>query len=247
MDNKEFHSIARIDVRHQLFANIAMRNYVLFKQSSKSLEDLGERREPDEQGYDLNVERKFHDLGEQEIESAFSVILYSAMCFESAIYDHAAQYFGDSYVADHFDKLDLLSKWLVIPQLTWKRELRKGHAPYQHLATLVRARNRLVHHKSENIKMDDNLQMERLRRRSEEFKQDVENAMKALILISLEMDWLSDPPRSINPLPRFGVFVGYPEKRYPSEMAPLVSECKRIFARSIGKGSEEHPVINPLG
>jgi hypothetical protein len=73
------------------------------------------------------------------------------MCFESAIYEYAGDHLGDAYVQDHIDKLDVLSKWLIVSRLVTGYELRKDQAPYAALKELVSARNKLVHSKSESL------------------------------------------------------------------------------------------------
>lgn len=78
-------------------------------------------------------------------------ILNCAFCLESFINDYGSAKFGNSYFKDHLDKLDVKSKWLVIPQLATNNSIKKGGNGYQHLEKLVKIRNRLVHSKSKNI------------------------------------------------------------------------------------------------
>lgn len=49
------------------------------------------------------------------------------------------------------DKLDTLSKWVVVPRLVSGYKLQKDRAPYAALKALIAARNRIVHSKSEPV------------------------------------------------------------------------------------------------
>ncbi|MDP1546942.1 MAG: hypothetical protein Q8L87_13055 [Anaerolineales bacterium] len=55
---------------------------------------------------------------------------------------------GDSFVKDYLDKLDTLSKWVVIPKLITGRELSRRQHWYGLLKQLIKTRNAITHHKS---------------------------------------------------------------------------------------------------
>lgn len=54
------------------------------------------------------------------------VIVIAGMCLEAAIYDYAVWHLDDTYVNNHLDRLNLLSKWMVIPKLITQREIPVG-------------------------------------------------------------------------------------------------------------------------
>lgn len=60
---------------------------------------------------------------------SIEIIVFCAMSLEAAIYDYAAWHLGDTYVQSHLDKLDLLSKWLVVPRLITGRAIPVGRPP----------------------------------------------------------------------------------------------------------------------
>jgi len=237
MQSGDYFSTARIDVRSNLYANIAMDNYIKYMNHSEDIQNrLKECQSKDEACY-LETTSEFREKRQAHEETAFSTIIYSAMCFEAAIYDHTADYFGEKYTSEHLDKLDLLSKWVIVPKLTWNKQIRKDHAPFHHLAGLVKARNKLVHHKSLNLFPCDEAKISKIESNAKQFRNDVQCAIKALILVSLELDWLSEPPKTMNPLPSFKRHRGWPEKRYPEELEELVSTCKNLFSKSIQTSS----------
>lgn len=95
-------------------------------------------------------------LFEQEIslfrndlaKTSLIIIAFSAMAIEAYIYDYAARHLGDEFVKDHLDKLDTLSKWIVVPKLITGRELPRQQKWFELLKKLIKARNSIIHHKS---------------------------------------------------------------------------------------------------
>ena len=82
-------------------------------------------------------------------------IVFSAMCLEAFIFDYAATHLGDSYVKKYLDKLDLVSKYIVISKLVTGNNFSKDGQAYQGLVTLAKDRNRLVHFKSKEFKLTE--------------------------------------------------------------------------------------------
>ena len=92
----------------------------------------------------------FSEIGpvEAEINSGCSIIIVMcALALEGYIYDYAARNLSDSLAKD-IDKLDTVSKWVIITQLATGKKFPKDGKAYQLLKQLVRDRNYLVHPKS---------------------------------------------------------------------------------------------------
>ena len=75
------------------------------------------------------------------------VVVFSVMMLESFIFQYGAKYIGKSYFKDHLEKLDLVSKFLITPQLAVKKSIDKSGRAYGALKKLLKDRNNLVHHK----------------------------------------------------------------------------------------------------
>ena len=152
------------------------------------------------------------------------------MCFEAAIYDYAAWQLGDKYAKDHLEKLDVVSKWIVIPKLVCQKEIRKDKAPFGSFKQLISARNLLVHHKSEEFQFHNPAQWERLERENKQFEKDIHNAFRALVLMSFELENLLGP--MYNPLPSYNkeVSIGL---ELSARIAPIIGECRRVFRDSL--------------
>jgi len=87
-------------------------------------------------------------LQHEEDDSCLIAIVFSALAVESYIYDYAARNLTDSFVKAHLDKLDVVSKWVVITRLVTRKDFPKDENAYQLLRKLIRNRNHVVHYKS---------------------------------------------------------------------------------------------------
>lgn len=73
------------------------------------------------------IEFELQELQNKIDKCAIEVIVFCAMALEAYIYDFASRKLTDSYVQNHLDKLDTLSKWVVIPNLVTGKELPRDH------------------------------------------------------------------------------------------------------------------------
>jgi len=136
---------------------IAERNYFGFKELnpelgivdtkiSKVLTDSENPEEPDHPYYDLQIEA--HKIEALRDEQGITTIVFAALYLEALIYDYAASMIGDAYTNEHLDKLDFVSKWIVIPRIVTSEQPDKGQDWFRRLKQLSKARNGLVHMKS---------------------------------------------------------------------------------------------------
>lgn len=213
---------ARAKVFHYTFASAAQSNYELYL-------TLEHQLHVDSEGKKNSPESTI--LGNKLFIAGVETIVFSAMCFEAAIFDYAAWQLGDGYTNEHLSKLDLVSKWIVLPKLICGVELKKDRAPFAALNKLVKARNRLVHHRSVELNFEDQAQLRRLENESRQFNADVHNAFRALVLMSLEMENLLGG--FFNPLPSYSnKGISWPQRFDTPEIATLISNCKRIVGSS---------------
>jgi len=91
-----------------------------------------------------------------EIELASIVaIVFSALALEAFINYYGTQTLSKSYFENYSDRLDLVSKWLIIPRLSLGKELNPGRRAMNLLRALVHKRNNLVHFKSRTKKISE--------------------------------------------------------------------------------------------
>ena len=205
---------ARIKTLHSAFAEASFFAYERFLSNQEHLQDNPE---------------EFQDSSNGALIAGVETIVFSAMCFEAAIFDYAAWQLGDSYAKDHLEKLDVIAKWIIVPKLVCQAEIRKDRAPFARFKQLITARNHLVHHKSEPFKFGDIEQLNKLERENRKFVEDVHNAVRALVLMSFEMEVLIGPIH--NPLPSYNSKVSLGLAPSP-QMANVIAECKKVFKRT---------------
>jgi hypothetical protein len=95
------------------------------------------------------------ELEDELAKSSIIVVVFSAMAIEAYIYDYAARNLGDTFVKDHLDKLDTLSKWIIIPELVTGKEMPRHENWRELLTKLIKTRNSITHHKSSNPSVGD--------------------------------------------------------------------------------------------
>lgn len=111
-------------------------------------EEGPEREEWDAWGHEAARIREVADE-----HAAIAVVFACAAC-ELYINNLGGRALGDSYFEKHLDRLDLVSKWVVIPRLVHGHVIDKGGRAFELLRLLVGARNELMHPKSEAFDWD---------------------------------------------------------------------------------------------
>jgi hypothetical protein len=165
------------------------------------------------------------DISHRATEHAVKSIVFSALCVEAAINNYAGIHLGDSYNENHLQNLDVVSKWVVIPKLVCGKSINKSGPAFGALKKLIKSRNKLVHNKSKEFDPTIPNIAESLVRRDLDFKSDFTNSLKALYLISMEMDFMlgqmHNPIRTLDS--KFS-----PSLEIPVQVKPLFNECKTI-------------------
>ncbi|TES86796.1 MAG: hypothetical protein E3J89_01965 [Candidatus Aminicenantes bacterium] len=82
------------------------------------------------------------------------VILFCALAAEAYINDYGIENLSKNYFTKYLDKLDLVSKWIILPRIITGRQLNPGSNPMQDLSWLTGLRNKLAHSKSRKIPID---------------------------------------------------------------------------------------------
>jgi hypothetical protein len=91
-------------------------------------------------------------LDEEARDQECVAIAFAAMCLEACIWDYAACHKSKSYTENHLERLNFVSKWVIIPELLCGSDITKvridGKCLMDELNKLRRARNALVHARS---------------------------------------------------------------------------------------------------
>lgn len=167
------------------------------------------------------------ELKQNYAKSGIKTIIFSALSLEAGINDYAAWQLGDSYFEKHLSSLDVLSKWIIIPNLICKKSIDKSGPAYCALKKLITARNELVHNKSKNFDLSAPNLMSKLEQRSLNFDANIMNSYRTIVLMSLTMDRLIG--NQFNPLKSFDKSVNL-TLEIPSNIVSVINDCKSIIA-----------------
>jgi hypothetical protein len=94
----------------------------------------------------INAEIQRHAMG---------TVTFSAMALESYINLYGAENLGSAYFGKYLDKLDLRSKWVIVPRMVTGKELDTTSQGFSLFSNLVALRNRLVHDKPRKRRVDE--------------------------------------------------------------------------------------------
>jgi hypothetical protein len=120
--------------------------------------------------------------GEAADRDAYIALLFAACAAEAFINSYAARQFGDAYFDAHIERLDVVSKWVLVPKLAHDFEVDRGGQAFQLLCRLVRARNRLAHPKM--TKVVSKADIGRAAAKVPQLHEDVESSIRALDVLA---------------------------------------------------------------
>jgi len=135
---------------HYIYFDIALANYEIVNRTKTefhtSLQSIREKFKNDE-GVPDQEWRFFADKHNTITRATPIVIIFSALTVESYINYYATTRLSKSYLKNYLDRLDILSKWIVIPRVITGKQLHPGSKPIQDLSWLIKLRNELAHFK----------------------------------------------------------------------------------------------------
>lgn len=167
------------------------------------------------------------ELFRMALKHAIKAIVFSSMCVESAINNYAGAQLGDNYTEKHLYKLDVVSKWVVIPKLACGKSIDKSGPAFNALKKLVKARNNLIHNKSTEYDPTAPNLKNYLEKSDIDFKDDFENSLKALYLLRMEMDFVLG--QTHNPIGTLDPAFTWVET--PDQVKDIFNKCKSLVLK----------------
>lgn len=210
----------RVDTMADTYARIAEDAFALF------LDDATDLNPPACTHYDPTGAM---DREDRKAANGIKTIVFSAMAIEAAVFDLAAIQLGDKVATIYLDKMDLLGKWMIVPRLICGRSLREDSPALNALRGLVKARNALVHHKSREWDREGKAERAMTDRWAMFEKDQVPNAFKALVLLSLEVDAVLEV--FLGALPFYGKEIYTDTQRHP-RVEEVVQRCRVIHKKN---------------
>jgi len=167
------------------FVKKLSKNIISYKKELKSIYsrldsiDKIDDEEKEDETFDeeCKLMKKLEKVESKAQQDSITCIIFSALAIEAYIYDYGARRLGDSFIKDHIDKLETISKIIIIFRLVLSKDFPKDGNLYYNLRNLIKERNNLVHYKSHN-NLNKSLS-ETLDKRDTEFVELLKNALKA--------------------------------------------------------------------
>jgi len=145
-------------------------------------DDLAHLESPSDKAH---LEYEIMPLEIEAAKLASVTIIFTTISLEAYIYDYAARHLSDSYVKKYLDRLDPISKWVIIPRLVTGTEFKHGGKWLQLLKDLIRERNSVIHSKSSQppSPFDREETQKYFKKLEEDHHQMIEKARKAIELL----------------------------------------------------------------
>ena len=121
------------------------------------------------------------------------VIIFSALTLEAFINYYGIIHFPCKYFEKHFDKLNPISKWVIIPRLVVGQQLDTSEKTYELLTRLFDLRNKLVHSKPTRKKINELTEEDWVtEKHAFDSMQAVNDSLKALKMLdsTVDIEWL---------------------------------------------------------
>ena len=134
-------------------SRIARAHFALFNQELAEAKRLQEFVESEGDTEDDDLTHQSWECETRAADHAKVVITFAAFAIESHINSYGARRLGERYFKNHLDKLDTVSKWIIIPRVVAGRRFPKDHNVFDLLTKLFSYRNEIVHPKSTKIDM----------------------------------------------------------------------------------------------
>ncbi|HJT75713.1 MAG TPA: hypothetical protein VJ739_00775 [Gemmataceae bacterium] len=152
IDEQLLEGVARWDSAPML-AGIAKAHFKLFTACNKNAEKL--RGSPDHTQENCPVCHQMDELSSEALQHGIVTITFSAFALEAHINEYGSRRLSATYFERFIDKLDTISKWMVIPRLVCGKEISRDSQPFQYLVELFRLRNKIVHPKAKDVDLTE--------------------------------------------------------------------------------------------
>jgi len=139
---------------YEEFFHVAIDTYKEIEKSEKELNELQINTSKQDKSSD-DFSDKVAEKNDRIGRLALVVVVFCATSLEAFINHYAISHLSKNYLKTYLDKLDLLSKWIVIPRITTGTQLDAGVKAFQDLSWLISLRNKLVHYKARKVNIEE--------------------------------------------------------------------------------------------
>lgn len=139
---------------YEEFFHVAIDIYKEIEKAEKELNELQINTSKQDKSSDDFID-KVAEKNDRIGRLALIVVVFCATSLEAFINHYATSHLSKNYLKTYLDKLDLLSKWIVIPRITTGTQLDAGVKAFQDLSWLISLRNKLVHYKARKVNIEE--------------------------------------------------------------------------------------------
>ncbi|WP_346889164.1 hypothetical protein [Clostridium sp. UBA1056] len=177
------------------FTAIARRDSELLNKCNEELKKYDGIKLTEENYQYISYEKSMIET--EQNKYILSIIVFSALAVESYIYDYGARRLGDNIMKDHLDKLDIISKWVIIPKMITGKSIDKSGEGYCRLKELIQCRNSIVHNKSTPIEMS-NIEdfLEKVESKDDNLTKVASKSIKTLEILAEEIENIDSQERA---------------------------------------------------
>jgi hypothetical protein len=119
---------------------------------------------------------------------AANVVIFAAFSLEAWIYEYTVKKLSKSFFDNHIDKLRPVSKWVIVTRLVTGRDFPTDSQAFEHLKSLYKARNDLVHPKPSTQPEDTEESLEKEEKEREQLIKNAHEAYQTCKEVILELD-----------------------------------------------------------
>ncbi|NJK93488.1 MAG: hypothetical protein HC904_17740 [Blastochloris sp.] len=95
----------------------------------------------------INLAQSLIQLSEKRNEKGVMLIISAVALLEQKLYNYAISYLNPDSYEEHFERLRLHTKWLLVPRLCQNKIITETDPAITHLKELITARNAVIHPK----------------------------------------------------------------------------------------------------
>ncbi|MEE4253758.1 MAG: hypothetical protein V2I50_06920 [Desulfuromusa sp.] len=160
--------------------------HAVLKSNHEKYNDLENEIERLEQQDDPKNIPLFFKLRYEQIQHGVISIITAIAHLEAVIFEYGTHFITPKSYLEHLDKLKLVSKWIVIPEICQKTEIKEDRPEINDLKELIKARNAIIHQKIQWIDpekpsvVNNNTEIDRFHRAASKSLQTTDNLIKIL-------------------------------------------------------------------
>jgi hypothetical protein len=173
----------RIKLDSYFYLKVCQEHYKLLKEYERKVSSTLE-----EKTESFASKLEVFELQQPMVRCAASVVIFAAFFLEAWIYEYTVKKLSKSFFDNHIDKLRPASKWVIVTRLVTGRNFPTDSQAFEHLKSLYKVRNDLVHPKPSAQPEDTGESLEKEEKEREQLIKNAHEAYQTCKEVILELD-----------------------------------------------------------